>query len=911
MGLTKNLALYISIILILILSPNFVESAGTHYCSEVDTSACTAISGTKLNINAGSVSPALWVTTSGSYAAKFDQDIITDNIILSNTLGKTIKVQDSTGGNGGALYIYGGKGIASPPVVLGVPGGNVFIAGGSGDGDEDGNVYLAHTGSAARGAVGIGTSSVTSGYLLDVNGNTRAADFCTSSGTCLSTTSASNSNYGNFNYVISEPAGWFKLGTLTLPQEGNNALIRLYGGEGYNADNNQNSYVNLFIRTSNAMSVDPNGFCASAFASKYGRNSNFVSTIKLKSNAAGCSATSYDIYIYTGVYIGKGWYSVEASPGFSWTPSSTTASDPGVASNIIYTVPFEHYIQSNTLINANLSVGGIVNVYGNISTTGMVNAVGDICTTSGGTNCLSTLSSLSDTLSNVILNQKWVNCEGDICYMGNTSGGATILTKYPSSDVSINQWTKSGCTNEFECLDLNQGTWLTTNGHSSYVYGEYTLSNFDVPIGSIISEVKIEAQCRISGAHDTDSGRIYMSLSKGGSLITTYVVPSSTTWQTYSYVFPTSFNNNAWISSNLNGVIYGLDGISPYTATSSVASSLIAGSHVLMADNSYKNIENIKVGDLVVSYDTKNNKSVIRKVLSTSSGTKKFLTINNDLSLSPDHLIYTVNKGYIPAKDVKIGDKLINSDGSLINVHDMTSESKELVDVYDFHVDYPNNFFANNYLVHNELVKPMTYTYGNVECAFGRLTVTYLPSTSAKVKINAQTGSTETLGQITAAQVAAPLYTGNAVSVNSVSSTNLASNTLNVNKICLNGKCITDFSQLSSPPSPTCQWINPDAQFPPGGYYANRMNVSGISLFTEGQCRASCAPQRPYCPASTGIISVATAASLFPLLSNYYLCDNVDYCFDDVDHLCNVNMPKRMPMQTVSIQATNGLEVCV
>ena len=218
MGLTKNLALYISIILILILSPNLVSSAGTHYCSEVDTSACTAISATSISSNTlslgsisslnktnivGTASPLLYVHTTGLYAASFADDILTDNIILSKTLGRTIKVQDSTGGNGGALYIYGGKGIASPPVVLEVPGGNVFIAGGSGDGDEDGNVYLAHTGSAARGAVGIGTSLVSSGYLLDVNGNTRAADFCTSGNPskCLSTMSAA------LTFPIALPAG--------------------------------------------------------------------------------------------------------------------------------------------------------------------------------------------------------------------------------------------------------------------------------------------------------------------------------------------------------------------------------------------------------------------------------------------------------------------------------------------------------------------------------------------------------------------------------------------------------------------------------------------------------------------------------------------------------------------------------
>lgn len=214
MGLTKNLALYISIILILVLSPNFVESAGTHYCSEVDTSACTAISATSISTNTlslssisslnktnlvGAASPLLYIdNTAGLYAASFADDILTDNIILDKSLGKTIKVQATTinFANGNPLYISGGD---SGGIGMGSSapssGGNVYIYGGAQNnvvpGSSEGKIMLAYTGSAARGAVGIGTSSVTSGYLLDVNGNARATDFCTSSNPskCLSTTS--------------------------------------------------------------------------------------------------------------------------------------------------------------------------------------------------------------------------------------------------------------------------------------------------------------------------------------------------------------------------------------------------------------------------------------------------------------------------------------------------------------------------------------------------------------------------------------------------------------------------------------------------------------------------------------------------------------------------------------------------
>ncbi|NQV09249.1 hypothetical protein HQ529_05340, partial [Candidatus Woesearchaeota archaeon] len=247
-----------------------------------------------------------------------------------------------TGGGGGS-YIYMGTEASDSSLATVGAYGSLFNIDSS-----NGPISFKLSGSekARIDSTGLGVGTTSPGYKLDVRGTGYYSGDLTLAGA---------TKYNNFNYVRSGTAGWFKLGTLTLAQQGNNAWIRMYAGNGYNAANSQNAYVDLFIRTSNGGSVDGNGFCASAFASRFGQDADFISQIKLVSNAAGCSATAYDIYAYTGTYIGNGWYSVETSIG-SWSHSATTASDPGVGSSTVYVTPFEHRI-GNTLHVTGSSVG--------------------------------------------------------------------------------------------------------------------------------------------------------------------------------------------------------------------------------------------------------------------------------------------------------------------------------------------------------------------------------------------------------------------------------------------------------------------------------------------------------------------------------------------------------------------------
>lgn len=134
-----------------------------------------------------------------------------------------------------------------------------------------------------------------------------------------------------------------------------------------------------------------------------------------------------------------------------------------------------------------------------------------------------------------------------------------------------------------------------------------------------------------------------------------------------------------------------------------------------------KRLENHKVE--VFSYNFENNEcynEILNGALTRENAdiVRVSTRLNNYLQCTPDHLIYTLDHGYIEADKLMKGDKLLSSDGEYI-VIDAVDEVEALEfkrNVYDITVDGDSNFFANDILVHNctEIALPssedLTYT---------------------------------------------------------------------------------------------------------------------------------------------------------------------------------------------------------
>ena len=146
-------------------------------------------------------------------------------------------------------------------------------------------------------------------------------------------------------------------------------------------------------------------------------------------------------------------------------------------------------------------------------------------------------------------------------------------------------------------------------------------------------------------------------------------------------------------------------------ANNSIVACFKKGVKVL-TNNGYIDIDNIKVNDLVMSYNFDTNSNEYSKVIKTF----EHKDINDDLytitcgsivieatSMHPICVSLNNTLGFINAKDLKIGNRLVDYEG---NIHEITSITYESVTdtFYNIEVENNHNYYVteNNILVHNK-----------------------------------------------------------------------------------------------------------------------------------------------------------------------------------------------------------------
>ncbi len=122
-----------------------------------------------------------------------------------------------------------------------------------------------------------------------------------------------------------------------------------------------------------------------------------------------------------------------------------------------------------------------------------------------------------------------------------------------------------------------------------------------------------------------------------------------------------------------------------------------------MADGTNKNIEDIKSGDLVISYDFEHGKLVANQVVETfiHPENNSYLLINGTTGVTGNHRLWVNNSEWKRADQLVLGDNLQGKNGENIVVSTIESVTKT-GQVYNLHLLSENhNYFANGILAHN------------------------------------------------------------------------------------------------------------------------------------------------------------------------------------------------------------------
>lgn len=129
----------------------------------------------------------------------------------------------------------------------------------------------------------------------------------------------------------------------------------------------------------------------------------------------------------------------------------------------------------------------------------------------------------------------------------------------------------------------------------------------------------------------------------------------------------------------------------------------IKGTRVVMADGTLKNIEDIVIGDYVLSYDNMTGESVSGLVYETLVHRNEPVIFMDEIGVTLNHPFKTL-QGYTRIGDIEVNSSIIDKDGKIISrphhVHD-----SQIHDVYNIEVENYRNYVVvgkeNTYRVHN------------------------------------------------------------------------------------------------------------------------------------------------------------------------------------------------------------------
>lgn len=301
-------------------------------------------------------------------------------------------------------------------------------------------------------------------------------------------------------------------------------------------------------------------------------------------------------------------------------------------------------------------------------------------------------------------------------YAGNmTATSGTI------GGINISNSTLSASTSGGSSFTLNSSGYLQASGAS--ISGSVNIYGGSITINKNGSE---NFKVTSSGDLTAHSATIYGTINAN-----TYKMKNSNNTYTQFYIQPLKVLTN--ITFHNDGRIKSIDTATVnFISTGSVSFSysgggggggcFIAGTKILMANGSYKNIEDIKENDLIISYDEINNKFVIDKVIkllihhNTSQlmtlilkdGTKIKSTLSHPFLTTNGWKTIDLNMAFkehsILCQKIKIGDILVGQNHNS-KITDILYENCPInYDTYNIFVKKYHTYIANNYIVHNAVV---------------------------------------------------------------------------------------------------------------------------------------------------------------------------------------------------------------
>lgn len=158
---------------------------------------------------------------------------------------------------------------------------------------------------------------------------------------------------------------------------------------------------------------------------------------------------------------------------------------------------------------------------------------------------------------------------------------------------------------------------------------------------------------------------------------------------------------NSWFCTSDNCGMCGLGSCGRFCIGGGDGSCFLPQTGITLANGNTVDIENIKIGDEVLSFDIENQRRSSSKVSDLiRSEEDMYYLINNDIKVTSEHR-FMANGEWTRVADLKIGDQLETVGQQKESVQSLRQEYGP-TSVYSLVLDGPDhNYFANGVLVHN------------------------------------------------------------------------------------------------------------------------------------------------------------------------------------------------------------------
>jgi hypothetical protein len=127
-----------------------------------------------------------------------------------------------------------------------------------------------------------------------------------------------------------------------------------------------------------------------------------------------------------------------------------------------------------------------------------------------------------------------------------------------------------------------------------------------------------------------------------------------------------------------------------------------AGTKIKMADGNYKNIEDVREGDEILTFENEFTKKTVKtKVVETfRHRVGSYLIINGNLEVTPEHRVF-INNGWQMIGEAEVGDVMIDEKGGQVPIVSIENVRK-IVDVYNLRIEKYSTYIADGIYVHND-----------------------------------------------------------------------------------------------------------------------------------------------------------------------------------------------------------------